>query len=450
MKLSKTLILFLAGFSVSVLVLLVSLYFTYSTEESLQNQFSDWEQDHFVIENTKTIINTLYKAENGVRAFIITKDTSHIQDLQNHVNSILLLTNELIRITQNDSITNQNMRMLCELANKKLENISQKVLHFNQKNETGIIQKLKQGTDLMDEIKNIEDKIVNVKIVALNKKRTATQNSLYSSRIIISIVAMATICMILFIYLFFNQYIKSRQVEEKELKELNENKNKFFSIISHDLRNPVKNIALMSELMLSNKESKSYDATKLAQMISSSANNLSSLLDNLLKWSRIQMDKIDITPEEIDIHKIAIDVIRHQTINATSKKIEINNFIRPETSVFADQNMINTVLRNLLSNAIKFTDKGGKIDFYSIVKNDFVEISVTDNGIGMPQEIADKIFSIDFKHSTKGTNKEEGTGLGLKICKEFVEKNKGFITVNSETQKGTTFAITLPVSSKSY
>ncbi len=334
------------------------------------------------------------------------------------------------------------------LANQKLDNLNQKIAHFNKKNQDSLFFSLRRGTELMEQIKNLEDKIINVKILALNQKRSSTQNALYSSRIIISVVAMATICMIIFIYLFFSQYIKSRAVEEKELKELNENKNKFFSIISHDLRNPVKNIALMSELMLSNKESKTYDATKLAQMISSSANNLSSLLDNLLKWSRIQMNKIDIAPEEMDIHKIAIDVIRHQSINASTKKIEINNFIKPDTKVFADQNMIITVLRNILSNAIKFTDKGGKIDFYSITKDGFVEISITDNGIGMPQEIANKIFSIDFKHSTKGTNKEEGTGLGLKICKEFIDKNKGIITVNSEPKKGTSFAITLPISAK--
>lgn len=448
MKLSKTLILFLSGFSVSVLVLLISLYFTYSTEESLQDQFNEWEQVHFVVENTKTIINTLYKAENGVRAYIITRDESHINDLQNHINSVLLLSNELTRVSKGDSSTFANMKQMCDLANQKLDNLNQKIAHFNKKNQDSLFFSLRRGTELMEQIKNLEDKIINVKILALNQKRSSTQNALYSSRIIISVVAMATICMIIFIYLFFSQYIKSRAVEEKELKELNENKNKFFSIISHDLRNPVKNIALMSELMLSNKESKTYDATKLAQMISSSANNLSSLLDNLLKWSRIQMNKIDIAPEEMDIHKIAIDVIRHQSINASTKKIEINNFIKPDTKVFADQNMIITVLRNILSNAIKFTDKGGKIDFYSITKDGFVEISITDNGIGMPQEIANKIFSIDFKHSTKGTNKEEGTGLGLKICKEFIDKNKGIITVNSEPKKGTSFAITLPISAK--
>ncbi len=116
MKLSKTLILFLSGFSVSVLVLLISLYFTYSTEESLQDQFNEWEQVHFVVENTKTIINTLYKAENGVRAYIITRDESHINDLQNHINSVLLLSNELTRVSKGDSSTFANMKQMCDLG----------------------------------------------------------------------------------------------------------------------------------------------------------------------------------------------------------------------------------------------------------------------------------------------------------------------------------------------
>lgn len=449
MKLSKKLILFLAGFTISVFVLLFSLYLTYSTEETLQNQFNEWEQDHFIIENTKTIVNTLFKTENNVRAYIITKDTVYLKDIQNHINSLLLLSNELVRISQNDSIINKSIISMCVLANKKFDNLNQKINYSNIKDNVLLFKKLNEGTAIMDEVRTLEEKIINIKVIELNNSRNETQITLFSSRIIISIVATATICMLIFIFLFFNQYFKSRSIEEKELKELNDNKNKFFSIISHDLRNPVKNIALMSELMLTNTENKSYDSVKLAQMISGSANNLSSLLDNLLKWSRIQMNNIEINLEEIDIHKISIDVIRHQANNALNKKIEIYNFIQNNTFAFADQNMITTVLRNLLSNAIKFTEKGGKIEFYSIVKNSFIEISITDNGIGMPQEIADKIFSIDFKHSTKGTNKEEGTGLGLKICKEFIDKNKGNISVISGFKKGTTFNITLPVLPKS-
>lgn len=449
MKLSKKLILFLAGFTISVFVLLFSLYLTYSTEETLQNQFNEWEQDHFIIENTKTIVNTLFKTENNVRAYIITKDTVYLKDIQNHINSLLLLSNELVRISQNDSIINKSIISMCVLANKKFDNLNQKINYSNIKDNVLLFKKLNEGTAIMDEVRTLEEKIINIKVIELNNSRNETQITLFSSRIIISIVATATICMLIFIFLFFNQYFKSRSIEEKELKELNDNKNKFFSIISHDLRNPVKNIALMSELMLTNTENKSYDSVKLAQMISGSANNLSSLLDNLLKWSRIQMNNIEIDLEEIDIHKITIDVIRHQASNALNKKIEIYNFIQNNTFAYADQNMITTVLRNLLSNAIKFTEKGGKIEFYSIVKNSFIEISITDNGIGMPQEIADKIFSIDFKHSTKGTNKEEGTGLGLKICKEFIDKNKGNISVISGFKKGTTFNITLPVLPKS-
>lgn len=449
MKLSKKLILFLAGFTISVFVLLFSLYLTYSTEETLQNQFNEWEQDHFIIENTKTIVNTLFKTENSVRAYIITKDTVYLKDIQNHINSLLLLSNELVRISQNDSIINKSIISMCVLANKKFDNLNQKINYSKIKDNVLLFKKLNEGTAIMDEVRTLEEKIINIKVIELNNSRNETQITLFSSRIIISIVATATICMLIFIFLFFNQYFKSRSIEEKELKELNDNKNKFFSIISHDLRNPVKNIALMSELMLTNTENKSYDSVKLAQMISGSANNLSSLLDNLLKWSRIQMNNIEINLEEIDIHKISIDVIRHQANNALNKKIEIYNFIQNDTFAFADQNMITTVLRNLLSNAIKFTEKGGKIEFYSIVKNSFIEISITDNGIGMPQEIADKIFSIDFKHSTKGTNKEEGTGLGLKICKEFIDKNKGNISVISGFKKGTTFNITLPVLPKS-
>jgi signal transduction histidine kinase len=250
--------------------------------------------------------------------------------------------------------------------------------------------------------------------------------------------------MTILIILFFVEYAKTHARIERELIELNDNKSKFFSIISHDLRNPVKNIVLMAQLLTEEANSKTYDPLKIASMIQGSANNLSSLLDNLLKWSRLQMNRIEVNTETLNLKKIVADVIRHQNIHASQKSIFISNHIPEEYYVLVDQNMFTTVLRNLLSNAIKFTEKGGQIDLSANQTGNYIELLVADTGVGIPDEVAEKIFSLDFKLSTKGTNKEEGTGLGLKLAKEFIEKNKGSIRLESALKKGTKFYVSIP------
>lgn len=446
MKLSKKLVLFIVGFAVSVLIFLTTLYITYRSEEVIQQQFDTWENDYLVISNTKSIISTLYKVENNVRGYIISGDKKYLDDYQIFHTSVLLTIDELKRVSLKDTSEFATIFKLCVATNDKLDNLHAKIIHFQTQpeNQNMLLSKMEKGNELMTDIRKIEEEIINYKLLQLQIKRKNASNALKNTHSVILTLAIATISMFVFLFLFLKHYLKNRANEEKELKDLNENKNKFFSIISHDLRNPVKNIALMSELLISEKTSKSYDPQKIASMIHGSANNLSSLLDNLLKWSRLQMNDIAVSPEVLELHKIVIDVIRHQQSNAQNKKIEINNFTNPDTLVYGDQNMVTSVLRNILSNAIKFTNKEGKIDFFSQQKNNLVEISVSDNGVGMPQEIADKLFSIDFKLSTKGTNKEEGTGLGLKICKEFIEKNKGKIAVQSAINKGTTFFISFP------
>lgn len=447
MKFTNRLILIIIGFVISVLIFLGSLYVTYKSEEDLHNQFEVFENDYLVISTTKSMINMLYGLENNVRGYIITGDKKYISDFQIKSTSIILMIDELKRSSLNIPDQYAQALDLCKAANDKLDFLYQRIDNVtkNNSNKNEALKKFELGNELMAEIRKMEEEILNYRLEQLHLKKKNALTSIQNSKFKTTILAFASFAMFVFVFLFLKYYQVKRAAEENELKELNENKNKFFSIISHDLRNPVKNIALMSELLISSKTSKSYDPEKIISMIHGSANNLSSLLDNLLKWSRLQMNDITINPEILELHKITLDVIRHQQSNALNKKIEINNYVSTDALIVSDQNMTNSVLRNLLSNAIKFTDKGGKIDFYSQIRNGMVEISISDNGVGMPQEVADKLFSINFKLSTKGTNKEEGTGLGLKICKEFVDKNKGRIAVESTVKKGTTFIVSFPM-----
>jgi len=235
---------------------------------------------------------------------------------------------------------------------------------------------------------------------------------------------------------------------EIELKELNAAKDKFFSIIAHDLRSPFNSMFGFSELLTSNFDK--YDSEKQKKylnIIHDGIRNTYKLLDDLLLWSRSQQGTMDFNPEKINLFLLTDETceVLYQIVEAKSIKL-INN-IPENISVFADIDMLSTILRNLLSNSIKFTKKGGRIIVDAIIvkkgKNGSVQISIKDNGIGIPKEKQVKLFDIRENTSTAGTENETGTGLGLILCKEFVEKHNGKIWFESEVNIGTTFYFTI-------
>jgi PAS domain S-box-containing protein len=234
-----------------------------------------------------------------------------------------------------------------------------------------------------------------------------------------------------------------------ELEKLNRTKDKFFSIIAHDLRNPFHAILGFSELLT--KEYHSMDDQQkmgLLELINVSSEGAFNLLENLLQWARTQTDKIKYSPENIDIAELVSNTLNFLTITADKKRIALINKVDASTPVYADRNMINTVMRNLMSNAVKFTGTGGEVSISANSKGDMIEIRVKDSGVGISRENLGKLFRIDTYHSTNGTSGESGTGLGLVICKEFIEKNGGKIKVESEEKKGSTFSFTLPKGKK--
>lgn len=233
--------------------------------------------------------------------------------------------------------------------------------------------------------------------------------------------------------------------QQEELEQLNASKDRFFSIIAHDLKNPFQTLIGYSEVLYKDiKELEKDEIEEFARNLHTSANHLFKLLENLLHWSRIQRNAVQFNPEPEDIYLIAEQNIDISTYSAKEKGINLINKIKEQTYVFADVNMLNTIIRNLLSNAIKFTPTGGNIIIDSVNQSKNVDFLITDSGVGMNQETLDKLFRIDSHHTTPGTNQEEGTGLGLILCYDLVKKNNGNITVDSEIGKGTTFTVTLP------
>jgi signal transduction histidine kinase len=190
------------------------------------------------------------------------------------------------------------------------------------------------------------------------------------------------------------------------------------------------------------------DRFEFLTMMKQSANDLHNLLENLLSWSRTQTGKVQNNPEEHYLKTISEFSVSPLMGNAKSKDIEIVDRIDEEAMGYFDANMISTVIRNLVSNAIKFTDERGEINIESIDMRDFVKISISDNGVGIDEDDIEKLFRLDLSHTTVGTNQEKGTGLGLVLCKEFVEQNGGKIEVSSSLGHGTTFSFTVPAVEK--
>lgn len=236
---------------------------------------------------------------------------------------------------------------------------------------------------------------------------------------------------------------------QEELQQAIASKDKFFSIISHDLRGPFSGFIGLSDLLANEyDELSTTEISQIAKNMNVAANRLFAFLENLLEWSKAQMGRIEYEPHRIMLHDTIDSNIELISDTAREKNISIRNEIGKNDSVYADSDMLNTMLRNLLSNAVKYSNKNGEIVLSSLpAKSDFYKLCVSDNGVGMNQETLKKIFRIDSKFTNPGTNNEKGSGLGLILVKELAEKSGGSVEVKSMLGEGSQFSITLPMSS---
>lgn len=248
------------------------------------------------------------------------------------------------------------------------------------------------------------------------------------------------------------------KLSEAKFREANATKDKFFSILSHDLKSPFAAIMGMAELLekeygqLSEK-----DRIMLVQELGNATRNTYGLLQELLTWSQSQRGLLDFNPTPVNLIELCQETMEVLGAAAVNKSISINCMVDKEVFVFADSNMLSTILRNLLTNAVKFTNKNGQIDIsckgidaqnMGDSPTPMISVSVKDNGIGISEGNIEKLQKIDDNYKRYGTEKESGTGLGLIICKEFVEKHGGKISIESEEGKGSTFSFTVPEATK--
>jgi PAS domain S-box-containing protein len=236
------------------------------------------------------------------------------------------------------------------------------------------------------------------------------------------------------------------RLKNEELKKINIEKDKFFSIIAHDLRNPFTAFLGYSEMMVEDLESMTMDEIKgIATNLRNSSANLFSLLENLLEWSKSEQGMIRLNPESSELLPLITESISKIIDSAGAKRISIDYSVDDGISVYVDRHIFQTIIRNLVSNAVKFTTDGGKITIAAIENPDKeVEVSVTDTGIGMSPEIVHNLFRLDGQIDRKGTRGEPSTGLGLILCKGFIEKHGGRIWVESQEGAGSVFYFTIP------
>lgn len=237
---------------------------------------------------------------------------------------------------------------------------------------------------------------------------------------------------------------------ENKLKELNTSKDKFFALIAHDLRNAFHLIINMSDMLVENlQQDINSPVHRKARVIYDTAVNTYSLLQNLLDWALMQSKGMSFKPEELLLHEMVAEEVRNLKTISDQKDLKIVNGIDSAIVIKGDQEMLKTVFRNLLSNAIKYSFSGGTIKVSATMQQDRVLIEVTDNGVGMSRDDQDKLFKLESYFSRKGTASENGTGLGLKLCKEFVRAHGSDIWVKSTLGQGSTFSFTVPLNPQS-
>jgi signal transduction histidine kinase len=314
----------------------------------------------------------------------------------------------------------------------------------------------------LDQIANLEKQYETEKkeneIIRLQAKQELTSVQLAKNKELKQL-AFITVCLLLvFVFFVLFRYFdkikvnreleeKNRQIEksENELRNINAAKNKFFSIIAHDLKNPLHTIMGYSDLL-----SKDYELftdeerRKFAGDINQSTNSLFRLLQNLLEWSKAKTGNLKPKPMELELKRIIDNSMGILRSMAENKRLSILSNIDADLKLYSDPLMIETVIRNLVNNAIKFTPENGRIEISAFKQDNNIKISIKDTGVGLTEDELQNLFKIDSKVKRKGTNQEDGSGLGLILCQEFVEMNSGSLSVISNPGKGSTFIITLP------
>ncbi|MEA1896240.1 MAG: tetratricopeptide repeat-containing sensor histidine kinase [Bacteroidota bacterium] len=411
----------------------------------------------------------LYLELDKLDGIIIAKTSiAEILILENNLSQAELLLNEALENSNQlgaknlISLVHNNLAQLYELNHK----FEKALFHFNiyhqlqdsifEKNKANVIFEKQMIFETENQLKEIEllEKDKSLQRIEITKQKYIGIFIIIISGFLFAIIILSGLFVqdrnknsALIQTKNIELYYSNKQIEESrmELMTLNNAKDKFFSIIAHDLINPFNSFIGLSEILYSNIDKLSdSEIKKYSSWIHTSAKNLFHLVQNLLHWSRSQVGKLNNSPKYLDLQELVQDLITLSESQIREKDIVITANITKDTKVYADPDILSSILRNLIGNAIKFSHPGGKISIQTVEVGPLLKLSVEDSGVGIKNKDLKKLFSLKENFSSRGTNNEEGTGLGLILCKEFVEKIGGALSIKSREGKGSIFSFTIP------
>lgn len=421
---------------------------------SMAYSYNDLGDIYFARKNYKTAL------ENYNEALKIRKqlnDKFGIAATLLSIAKVELANNNIVNAEKSlkESIQNATLIGNVNLIAQAYKELSE--LYYKKGNPELAYNFLKMNSELADSIYNkeaknkiaeltviydLDSKEHELKIKNLEIEKEQSKNNFF---IVIGLIVLSATTLLFYRNRILRKTYNELDIKSHELQKAISSRDKFFSIMSHDLRSPFFGIKSMIEILADPNEVASEEEKKdYMKKLNSTVKDVYSLIENLIEWSKIQTNRIEYRPENYDLYDDLNSILLMLNFNAGHKKIKIENRINPPLEVFADQQMIHSVLLNLITNAIKFTRENGLIEIYSTIENEHVKICVKDNGVGIPDDIKEKLFKPDTRISSRGTNQEKGTGLGLLLCKEFIEKNGGTLSFTTKESEGTTFCFTLP------
>ncbi|MBC7486151.1 MAG: CHASE3 domain-containing protein [Cytophagaceae bacterium] len=428
------------GFSAAIIVLLLSLVLNYKLSLELQDNVTQTEKRYTVIHEMDKVLYMQSFCEGDVRGFLVTRDNHFVTE---YYKNKKILMEQLHRLNQMQYSTrlieyNDLVKARIKVMDDKLNLASSgKVV------EGDFSMLVNKGRVLTDSIVGLKNTLESYEMKLLSERAAEVTSELNNMKYVLLFCALAAVAMGLFTVGIMKKYVQEKQKRLDELQELDKNKNKFFSIISHDLRAPVYRLVQLTKMMSdSYKMNSKEDLSDMISLSRSSSIRIKGLLDNLLTWGKIQMERIEFNPEEVHVFHTVEKVISDLKDVSRSKRIELVNSVAKEPSVYADSNMLKMVLRNLIHNAVKYSNPNSEVIISTIVMNGQVEILVRDFGIGMEKEFIDQLMKMESVYSRSGTASEEGSGLALIICKEFIEKNNGVLSISSQPGVGTIASVT--------
>ncbi len=386
-------------------------------------------------------------SEAYVNNFILTSSPEYIDKYRHYRLPLEQSLSSLEEAFKDNREQAENIVRLKQLINKKIYDLESSIY---LKKQNGLLSaseylQLRKQEKGMEQIKSIQEALLKEQRELIKIQQSKMEFSVKSREYIIVSASIASLLISVIAIGTIVTDLNEKREREKYLESVNENKDKFFTLISHDLKGPAQNLIGISEILLNDRSLSEEENQTFLQHLNETAKKNFNLLDNLLEWSRVQMGSVILAPEAFSLREAGREVIAQTEERADQKHIEIKNNIPPDVKVYADFNSTKTIIRNLVTNAIKYTPKKGVITISASTYKREVTISVSDTGIGMCPEIRKNLFKPGKIVSRYGTQGETGTGIGLLLCKEFIENNHGNIWVESKESQGSTFHFTLPV-----